>query len=43
MPDDAQNGINASMLVNQMVEEGLITKEDVKAEIHCMEPKFLEH
>ena len=31
------------MLVEELVEDGHITKEDVAAEIHCMHPAFLEH
>ena len=43
IPDDADFGKSASMLVQELIEDGLITKEDVAAEIHCMHPKFLEH
>ena len=31
------------MLVEELVEDGKITKEDVAAGIHCMHPAFLEH
>mmetsp|Transcript_23438 Transcript_23438/g.36109 ORF Transcript_23438/g.36109 Transcript_23438/m.36109 type:complete len:88 (-) Transcript_23438:495-758(-) len=31
------------MLVEELIEEGEITKEDVAGEIHCMHPSFLEH
>lgn len=43
IPHDADSGKSASILVAELVEEGLITKEDVAAEIHCMHPKFLEN
>ena len=43
IPDDADEGKSASMLVEELVENGLITKQDVAAEIHCMHPSFLEH
>ena len=43
IPDDADNGKSAAMLVQELQEDGLITKEDVAAEIHCMHPKYLEH
>lgn len=31
------------MLIQELQEDNLITKEDIAAEIHCMHPKFLEH
>ena len=31
------------MLVDELVEQGLITKEDVAAQIHCMHPAYLAH
>jgi len=41
--DDSEHGKSAAMLVQELVEEGVITQEDVAAEIHCMHPRFLEH
>ena len=43
IPDDADHGTSASMLIQQLTEDNLITKEDVAAEIHCMHPSFLDH
>jgi DNA-directed RNA polymerase II subunit RPB1 len=43
IPDDSDFGKSASMLVQELIEQGQISKEDVVAEIHCMHPKFLEH
>mmetsp|Transcript_16556 Transcript_16556/g.28162 ORF Transcript_16556/g.28162 Transcript_16556/m.28162 type:complete len:326 (+) Transcript_16556:177-1154(+) len=43
IPDDSDLGKSASMLTQELIEEGLITREDVAAEIHCMHPRFLEH
>jgi diketogulonate reductase-like aldo/keto reductase len=43
IPDDADQGKSATMLVQELVEQGLISQEDVANEIHCMHPKFLEH
>ena len=43
IPDDADHGIPAATLVEQLIDEGKITKEDVAGEIHCMHPNFLEH
>ena len=43
IPDDADHGKSAAMLVDERVEDGLISKEDVAAEIHCMHPDFLAH
>ena len=43
IPDDADSGKSAAMLTAELIEDGLIEKKDVAAEIHCMHPKFLEH
>jgi len=43
IPDDADHGKSKDMLIAELIEDGIITKEDVAAEIHCMHPKFLEH
>ena len=43
IPNDADSGKSAAILVAELIEEGLITKEDVAAEIHCMHPAFLEN
>jgi aryl-alcohol dehydrogenase-like predicted oxidoreductase len=43
IPDDADFGKSKDMLIEELIEDGLITKEDVAAEIHCMHPRFLEH
>ena len=43
IPDDADHGINAAMLVAKLVEEGTISESDVAGGIHCMHPNFLEH
>jgi hypothetical protein len=31
------------MLIEELIEENLITKEDIAAEIHCMHPEYLNH
>jgi aryl-alcohol dehydrogenase-like predicted oxidoreductase len=31
------------MLIQQLTEDNLITKEDVAVEIHSMHPSFLDH
>ena len=43
IPDDADNGIPAATLIEELISDGLITKEDVAGEIHCMHPNFLDH
>jgi len=43
MPDDGDNGIPASVLIEELIEKELITQEDVAGGIHCMHPNFLEH
>lgn len=43
IPDDADKGKSAAMLIQELIEEEKITKEDVAAEIHSMHPNFLEH
>ena len=43
IPDDADIGKSATMLINEMLEDKLIKTEDVAAQIHCMHPKFLQH
>lgn len=43
IPDDADFGIPHTTLVDQLIEEGKITAEDVAGGIHCMHPDFLEH
>lgn len=43
VPDDADNGIPASLLISQLVEEGHISAEDVAGGIHCIHPAFLQH
>ena len=43
VPDDADNGVPANALIEQLVDEGLITQEDVAGGIHCIHPRFLEH
>jgi aryl-alcohol dehydrogenase-like predicted oxidoreductase len=41
VPDDADNGIPAKLLIDTMIEEGKITEKDVAGGIHCMHPNFL--
>ena len=43
IPDDSDNGKSAAMLIEELIEQELITKEDVAADIHCMHPSFLDH
>lgn len=43
VPDDADNGVPANALIEQLVDEGQITQEDVAGGIHCIHPRFLEH
>jgi aryl-alcohol dehydrogenase-like predicted oxidoreductase len=43
MPDDGDNGIPASVLIEELFEKELITTEDIAGGIHCMHPSFLEH
>lgn len=43
VPDDSDNGVSAQLLVDQLVESGKVTKEDVASGIHCMHPNFLAH
>ena len=43
IPDDSDNGKSASMLVEELIEDNLITKEDIAADIHCMHPSYLNH
>jgi aryl-alcohol dehydrogenase-like predicted oxidoreductase len=43
IPDDADRGLPASILIQDMLDKNLITKEDVAAGIHCMHPHYLEH
>jgi len=43
VPDDADNGVPAAILVEDLKEKGVITDADVAAGIHSMHPKFLEH
>ena len=43
IPDDADNGIPVATLVEDLISDGLITKEDVAGGIHCMHPNFLDH
>lgn len=41
--DDGDNGIPASVLIEELIEKELITEKDVAGGIHCMHPNFLEH
>ena len=43
IPDDSDNGKSAAMLIEELIEQEIITKEDVAADIHCMHPSFLDH
>jgi len=43
IPDDADSGKSAAMLVQELVEQEKISEGDVAAGIHCMHPSFLEH
>ena len=43
IPDDADKGIPGATLVEELIDDGLITKEDVAGGIHCMHPNFLDH
>lgn len=43
VPDDADSGKSAAMLVQELIEQEKISEGDVAAGIHCMHPNFLEH
>lgn len=43
IPDDADNGIPAASLIQDLKDQELITDEDVAGGIHCMHPNFLAH
>ena len=43
VPEDADNGIPSNILVEQLIDDGQITKADVAGGIHCMHPNFLAH
>lgn len=43
IPDDADRGVPATILIQEMMEKNLISQEDVAAGIHCMHPNYLEH
>ena len=43
VPDDADLGIPGNILVEELISDGKITKEDVAGGIHCMHPNFLAH
>ena len=43
VPDDADNGVSVAVMVEQLVDDGLVTREDVAGGIHCMHPNFLDH
>ena len=43
VPDDADFGKPHTTLIEELIEEGKITKEDVAGGIHCIHPEFLEH
>lgn len=42
IPDDADIGAPASILVQNLIDQDLITKDDVAAGIHCMHPSYLD-
>ena len=43
MPDDSDAGINFTILLKDLKEQGVITDLDIAAGTHCMHPKFLEY
>ena len=43
IPDDSDNGIPATVLIEQLIEQGQLTKEDVAGGIHSMHPNYLRH
>jgi aryl-alcohol dehydrogenase-like predicted oxidoreductase len=43
VPEDADRGIPSSVLIEQLIDDGQIEKEDVAGGIHCMHPNFLKH
>lgn len=43
IPDDADNGIPAATLIEDLINDNLISQDDIAAGIHCMHPNFLEH
>ena len=43
IPEDADNGIPSSVLIDDLIEKKFITEDDIAGGIHCMHPKYLEH
>ena len=43
VPDDADSGLPAAILIEELKEQGLVTDADFAAGIHSMHPNFLEH
>jgi len=43
IPDDADNGIPATTLIQDLKDQNLITDDDIAGGIHCMHPNFLDH
>ena len=41
--DDADKGLPSSTLIEELIESGMISREDVAGGIHCMHPNFLRH
>jgi aryl-alcohol dehydrogenase-like predicted oxidoreductase len=42
IPEDADNGVPGSSVINDLIQKKLIESTDVAGKVHCMHPAFLE-